>query len=57
MTLGLTNALIITVFFVGAWLWASTWAYENQFGILNWLQAAGMPAWAHTIGAILLMDL
>ncbi|NGP87668.1 sterol desaturase family protein [Fodinibius halophilus] len=53
MALGLTNVLIISVFFVGTWLWASNWAYEHQFGILNWL---GMPAWAHTIGAIFLMD-
>jgi len=57
MALGLTNALLISVLFVGAWLWASNWAYEQQFGILNWLQAAGMPAWGHTLGAVLLMDL
>ncbi len=57
MALGLTNALIISVFFVGTWLWASNWAYENGFGILNWLKAAGVPAWGHTLGAVLLMDL
>ena len=57
MALGLTNALLISVLFVGAWLWASNWAFEQQFGILNWLQAAGMPAWGHTLGAVLLMDL
>jgi len=57
MALGLTNALLISVLFVGAWLWASNWAYEQQFGILNWLQAAGMPVWGHTLGAVLLMDL
>lgn len=57
MALGLTNAIIITVLFVGSWLWASNWAYENNFGILNWLQSAGMPAWGHTLGAVLLMDL
>lgn len=56
MALGLTNALVISVFFVGTWLWASNWAYENEFGILNWLLAAGMPAWGHAVGAILLMD-
>lgn len=53
MALGLTNALIISVFFVGTWLWASNWAFENGFGILNWL---GLPVWAHTLGAVLLMD-
>ncbi|WP_138431506.1 sterol desaturase family protein [Fodinibius saliphilus] len=57
MALGLTNALIISVFFVGAWLWASNWAYEHQFGLLNWLQLSGFPAWSHTVGAILLMDI
>jgi sterol desaturase/sphingolipid hydroxylase (fatty acid hydroxylase superfamily) len=57
MALGLTNALLISVLFVGAWLWASNLAYEQQFGILNWLQTAGMPAWGHTLGAVLLMDL
>ncbi len=54
MALGLTNALIISVFFVGTWLWASNWAFENGFGILNWLN---LPAWGHTLGAVLLMDL
>lgn len=57
MALGLTNALVISVFFVGTWLWAANWAYEHGFGMLNWLQAAGMPAWGHTVGAVLLMDL
>jgi len=57
MSLGLTNAILISVLFVGSWLWASNWAYEHQFGILNWLEAAGMPAWGHTLGAVLLMDL
>jgi sterol desaturase/sphingolipid hydroxylase (fatty acid hydroxylase superfamily) len=53
MALGLTNAILISVLFVGAWLWASNWAYEHQFGILNWL---GLPLWAHATGAVLLMD-
>lgn len=57
MALGLTNALVISVFFVGTWLWASNWAYENGFGILNWIEAVGVPAWGHTLGAVLLMDL
>ncbi|MCW9708423.1 sterol desaturase family protein [Fodinibius salsisoli] len=57
MALGLTNALLISVFFVGTWLWASNWAYQNQFGLLNWLAIAGLPAWGHTVGAVLLMDL
>ncbi|MDZ7715195.1 MAG: sterol desaturase family protein [Balneolaceae bacterium] len=56
MALGLTNALIISVFFVGMWLWASNWTYEEGFGILNWLESAGMPYWGHVFGAVLLMD-
>jgi len=56
MALGLTNALLISVFFVGTWLWASNWTYEHQFGLLNWLQLAGFPSWGHTLGAVLLMD-
>jgi sterol desaturase/sphingolipid hydroxylase (fatty acid hydroxylase superfamily) len=56
MALGLTNALLISVFFVGTWLWASNWTYEHQFGLLNWLQLAGLPSWGHTLGAVLLMD-
>lgn len=56
MALGFTNALIISVFFVGMWLWASNWTYEEGFGILNWLESAGMPGWGHAIGAVLLMD-
>lgn len=57
MALGLTNALLISVFFVGTWLWASNWTHEHNFGLLNWLQQAGLPGWAHTLGAVLLMDL
>ena len=57
MSLGLTNAILISVIFVGSWLWASNWAYEHQFGILNWLKVAGMPVWGHALGAVLLMDL
>ena len=57
MALGLTNAILITVFFVGAWLWASNWAYEHQFGLLNWMIQAGFPGWTHTLGAVLLFDL
>lgn len=54
MALGLTNAILISVLFVGAWLWASNWAYEHQLGLLNWLE---LPAWVHALGAVLLFDL
>lgn len=53
MTLGITNALITSVFFAVAWLWAASWANTYDFGILNWLD---LPVWAHAVGAVLLMD-
>jgi sterol desaturase/sphingolipid hydroxylase (fatty acid hydroxylase superfamily) len=53
MALGITNAIVTSVFFAAAWLWASTWANEHDFGILNWLN---LPTWAHAAGAVLLMD-
>lgn len=52
-SLGLVNAAITSLIFVGIWLWASDWANANGFGILNWLH---LPGWAHMIGAVLLMD-
>ncbi|MDZ7680802.1 MAG: sterol desaturase family protein [Fodinibius sp.] len=51
MALGLTNALLISVRSAGSCVWASNWAYEQQFAIRNWLQAVGMPSWGHTLGA------
>lgn len=57
MALGLTNALLISIFFVAAWLWTASWTHEHQFGLLNWMQTAGLPTWGHALGAILLMDL
>lgn len=53
MSLGIVNALVISVIFAASWLWASEWALDNGFGILNW---AGLPGWAHAAGAIFLMD-
>lgn len=52
-SLGITNAIITSVFFAVLWLWAASWANAHDFGILNWL---ALPAWAHLAGAILLMD-
>lgn len=56
MVLGFSNALVISIVFVGAWLWAANWAEQNQFGLLNWLATAGMPGWLHVLGTILLFD-
>lgn len=53
MSLGVVNAAVTAIFFTALWLWASTWAVENDFGILNWLK---LPVWVHAVGAVLLMD-
>ena len=53
LAIGAVNALVTSVFFAAAWLWAANWANSNGFGILNWLS---LPGWAHLAGAILLMD-
>ncbi len=52
-SLGLVNAAVTSVLFVGIWLWVSNWANTNNFGILNWLQ---LSYWPHLVGAVLLMD-
>lgn len=55
----LINA-VLTVFFVviglgfaGILLWSSTWAVENEFGILNWIS---MPVWVQIIVGVMLLD-
>ena len=53
LLLGFVNVFVTTVLFVGVWLWVSTWANDNGFGILNWL---ALPSWLHLAGAVLLMD-
>lgn len=40
LSLGVVNALMNAVVFVGLWLWASVWAESNNFGLLNWLENA-----------------
>ena len=56
LVLGAINSLVIAVVFVTTWVGASVWAKENGFGLLNLLVDAGLPAWAHAVGAILLFD-
>ena len=57
LIIGAVNSLIIALLFVAAWVATSIWAEENGVGLLNVLSSLGMPAWAHTVGAILLLDL
>jgi sterol desaturase/sphingolipid hydroxylase (fatty acid hydroxylase superfamily) len=57
--LGGTNALLNAVVFAGVWLWASTWARNNEFGLLYWFGdvvpvLSGLP---RVVIAVLLFDL
>lgn len=57
LAVGVLNALLISVIFVGLWLVTSQWANENNIGILNWLDnAAGLSLPVHALLAVLLFD-
>jgi sterol desaturase/sphingolipid hydroxylase (fatty acid hydroxylase superfamily) len=56
LVLGAINSAVIAVVFAAAWVAASVWAERIGFGLLNVLAGFGMPTWAHTVGAILLLD-
>ncbi len=45
--------VLIGLGFAGILLWSSTWAVENDFGILNWIQ---MPIWLQVIVGVMLLD-
>jgi len=51
--LGVLNAAVTVVAFVGLWWWAAAWAERHQFGLLHWLN---LPTWVGWIAAILLLD-
>jgi sterol desaturase/sphingolipid hydroxylase (fatty acid hydroxylase superfamily) len=59
ISLGTINAIMNAVIFVGLWLWAATWAEDNQFGLLNWAEGLFplIPEWTQIIAAILIFDL
>ena len=38
LSIGLINALVITLFFSGLWLWATIWSDQHTFGLLHWLE-------------------
>lgn len=59
ISLGAINATLNAVVFVGLWLWASTWANQNDIGILNWLEGMypQLAGWPRAIIAILLFDM
>jgi sterol desaturase/sphingolipid hydroxylase (fatty acid hydroxylase superfamily) len=57
LVLGGINSAAIVLGFAALWLWAATWAESHGFGIMNWLRSEfALPLWAHTLGAILLLD-
>jgi sterol desaturase/sphingolipid hydroxylase (fatty acid hydroxylase superfamily) len=51
--LGILNAIVTTLIFVGLWWTAATWAENRSFGLLHWLT---LPTWAGWLIAILLFD-
>jgi len=53
LSLALINFAAISLLFAGVALAASTWAFENNFGLLYWTEA---PTWVRVVGAILLLD-
>lgn len=56
-SLGAANAAVTALLFVSLWFWASNWAYENNFGLLNWMTSSfDFPLWARAALAILLFD-
>lgn len=57
LLMGGLNAGLISLVFVGFWGVAAIWADQQGIGLLHWLAAgAGLPLWAHAIGALLLLD-
>jgi sterol desaturase/sphingolipid hydroxylase (fatty acid hydroxylase superfamily) len=51
--LGILNAAVTTLIFVGLWWTAAAWAESRSFGLLHWLD---LPAWAGWLVAILAFD-
>ncbi len=57
LLLGGLNAAVVSLVFVGLWGAAALWADQQGLGLLHWLDAAaGLPLWAHALGAMLLLD-
>lgn len=57
LALGLANAAVVALLFAGLWVLAAEWASARGIGLLNVLRdRAGLPGWAHVVGAVLLLD-
>lgn len=52
--IGIFNGLVVTLIFVSFWAWASLFAAQNNFGILNWLVPDGIFRF---VLAVLFLDL
>ena len=53
LVLGILNAVVIGLVFVGLWWAAAESAQFHNFGLLNWWP---LPGWARLLGAFLLFD-
>jgi sterol desaturase/sphingolipid hydroxylase (fatty acid hydroxylase superfamily)/rhodanese-related sulfurtransferase len=53
IVVGLLNTIVVAVLFVQAWLWASNWAHDHRFGLLNWIS---LPTWSRFPAALLILD-
>ncbi|HXP60983.1 MAG TPA: sterol desaturase family protein [Dongiaceae bacterium] len=53
LALGVLNALVTGLLFVGLWWGTAAWAERQQFGLLHWVD---LPVWARLAGAVLLFD-
>jgi sterol desaturase/sphingolipid hydroxylase (fatty acid hydroxylase superfamily) len=51
--LGVLNAVVTGLLFVGIWWGTAAWAERQHFGMLRWVE---LPAWARFAGALLLFD-
>ncbi len=47
------NAVMISAFFITAWLWAAEWSATHRVGLLYLVD---LPPWLHALGAIILFD-
>lgn len=56
LAVGALNGLVVSGVFVALWLGAAVWADQRGIGVLNWLTEAGLPGWAHAVGAVILLD-
>jgi sterol desaturase/sphingolipid hydroxylase (fatty acid hydroxylase superfamily) len=53
LALGVLNASVTGLLFVGLWWSTAAWAERQHFGLLRWVE---FPAWARFAGAVLLFD-